>query len=122
MGSGRGALRGVWGCELKAGGGGEDLQKSFLPDQVKEGLWFAKCLFEKEPEPCVAPSLRDIIAITAINIVPSHQELMVCQVCAGQGHCFIFTTAVLVLQMRKQTLQCPGPSPVTQLTSLICVT
>ena len=49
MGSGRGALRGVWGCGLKAGGGGEDLQKSFLPDQVKEGLWFAKCLFEKEP-------------------------------------------------------------------------
>lgn len=72
MGSGRGALRGVWGCELKAGGSGEDLQKSSLPDQVKEGLWFAKCLLEKEPEPCVAPSLRDIIAITVINIVHSH--------------------------------------------------
>lgn len=89
MGLGGGALRGVWGCKLKAGSGGEDLKKSSLPDQVKEGLWFAKRLLEREPEACAAPSLRDMIAIIAINIVHSHQELTMCQVCAGQGHCFI---------------------------------
>lgn len=64
---GWGALRGVYGCGLKAGGGGEDLKGSSLPGQVKKGLWVAKCLPEKEQEPCAPSSLIDVMEIPMTN-------------------------------------------------------
>lgn len=100
-----GALRCVCGCELKAGAGGEDPKESSLPGQVKKGLWFAKHLPEKELGPCALPSLIDIITITMINIAHTESSLCVRSVPGTRAlfH-FIFTIAVLILQMKKQRL------------------